>query len=93
MCTTLFLINYCVHNISFKSVAMLQYMDYTVSLFSFSLDMWLRPTIAGTQPPPCSDMSLTKVDSYRAVMFGGYGEDYELISPDVYILDMLHWVS
>ena len=73
-------------------VSMLKYVYFTISLFSSSLDSWHRPTITGTPPPACSKMSLTRVDSHRAVMFGGGGKDNELLSPDVYILDMLNWV-
>jgi hypothetical protein len=62
------------------------------SLFS-SLDMWFRPTITGSPPPACNWCSLTRVDHHRAVLFGGAGKGVELISPDVYILDMNHWVS
>ena len=63
-----------------------------MALFS-SLDMWLRPTTTGSSPPACQWCSLTRVDHHRAVLFGGVGKDRKLISPDVYILDMLHRVS
>ena len=59
----------------------------------FYLDTWIRPNITGSPSPACHHCSLTRVDNHRAVMFGGLGKDNELIPPDVYILDMLHWVS
>ena len=63
------------------------------SLFFSPLDMWFRPAITGSPPPACQSSSLTRVDHHRAVLFGGLGKDDEPISPDVYILDMNHWVS
>ena len=51
---------------------------------------WSSPAVTGTKPPPLAAFSFTKVDSRRAVVYGGqagvkmYG--------DAYILELDKWV-
>ena len=33
--------------------------------------VWCSPTVSGTRPPPCAGFTLTAIDNYRAIMFGG----------------------
>ena len=56
-------------------------------------DCWIQLTVRGEPPPPCLDSSLTRVDHYQAVFFGGFTKTDEWIEPDVYILDLQQWVS
>ena len=48
--------------------------------------MWTIFSFTGSRPPPCADFSLTSVDLYRAVLYGGRrGTDED--SNDVYVID------
>lgn len=53
---------------------------------------WSSPTTMGSRPPPCVDFSLTKVDSHRAVVFGGYQPETGTVA-ETYILNIETWVS
>ena len=45
---------------------------------------WSSPTVRGTRPPPLSAFTLTSIDNYRALSFGG--GDLRPIS-DLYLID------
>ena len=63
---------YCVHTYKFH--------------FTFVSGMWTSPSFSGPRPPPCADFSLTSVDLYRAVLYGGRrGSDED--SNDFYLID------
>ena len=48
--------------------------------------MWTSPSFSGPRPPPCADFSLTSVDLYRAILYGGRrGIDEN--SNDLYLID------
>ena len=50
---------------------------------------WSSPAVTGTKPPPLSGFSFSKVDSRRAVVYGGFtGEP----SGDAYVLELDKWV-
>ena len=51
---------------------------------------WSSPAVTGTKPPPLSGFSFTKVDSRRAVVYGGRtgAETYA----DAYVLELDKWV-
>ena len=49
---------------------------------------WSSPAVTGTKPPPLSVFSFTKVDSKRAVVYGG-GQVEELLVMPMY----LSWIS
>ena len=51
---------------------------------------WLSPAVTGTKPPPLSLFSFTKVDSRRAVMYGGATGRGS--SGDAYVLELDKWV-
>jgi len=57
----------------------------------FSPGTWSSPKTSGSAPPPCAGHSFTRVDLYRAVLFGGEQLD-KLLLNHVYILDMKSWV-
>ena len=50
---------------------------------------WSSPAVTGTKPPPLAGLSFTKVDSRRAVVYGGFTHQY---SGDVYVLELDKWV-
>ena len=52
---------------------------------------WSSPAVTGTKPPPLSWFSFTKVDSRRAVVYGGY-TGWTRISGDAYVLELDKWV-
>ena len=48
--------------------------------------MWTSPSFSGPRPPPCADFSLTSIDLYRAILYGGHrGIDEN--SNDLYLID------
>ena len=48
--------------------------------------MWTSQSFFGPKPPPCADFSLTSVDLYRAVLYGGHrGIDGD--RNDLYLID------
>ena len=48
--------------------------------------MWTPFSFVGPRPPPCADFSLTSVDLYRAILYGGRrGADEN--SNDLYVID------
>ena len=48
---------------------------------------WSSPTVRGTRPPPTAFFTLTSIDDYRALFFGGHdGEHLQEIS-DLYLID------
>ena len=51
---------------------------------------WSSPAVTGTKPPPLTGFSFIKVDSRRAVVYGG-GTDGET-SGDAYVLELDKWV-
>ena len=51
---------------------------------------WSSPAVTGTKPPPLAGFSFTKVDSRRAVVYGGM-VDLD-ISDDAYVLELDKWV-
>ena len=51
---------------------------------------WSSPAVTGTKPPPHSILSFTKVDSSRAVVYGGWTGGAE--NADAYVLDLDKWV-
>lgn len=53
-------------------------------------ETWFWPQITGSPPAPCQGCTLTKVDSYRSVLFGG--NQFHIYGNHLYILDMKHWV-
>ena len=55
---------------------------------------WSSPAVTGTKPPPLTDFSFTKVDSRRAVVYGGYTgvEANGGRSGDAYVLELDKWV-
>ena len=50
---------------------------------------WSSPAVTGTKPPPLSDFSFTKVDSRRAVVYGGLTGSG---GGDAYVLELDKWV-
>ena len=52
---------------------------------------WSSPAVTGTKPPPLTRFSFTKVDSRRAVVYGGLMENL-LQSGDAYVLELDKWV-
>ena len=54
------------------------------------LGEWSSPAVTGTKPPPLSNFSFTKVDSRRAVVYGG-GTGVKT-SGDAYVLELDKWV-
>ena len=51
---------------------------------------WSSPALTGTKPPPLVGFSFTKVDSWRAVVYGGgTGRG---ASGDAYVLELDEWV-
>ena len=51
---------------------------------------WSCPAVTGTKPPPFFNFSFTKVDSRRAVVYGGVtGRG---TSGDAYVLELDKWV-
>ncbi len=55
--------------------------------------IWSSPTVTGTKPPPCTNFSLTRVDDYHAVLFGGSGGPTHGSMNSVYILDFTKMVN
>ena len=51
---------------------------------------WSSPAVTGTKPPPLSWFSFTKVDSRRAVVYGGFTGGGA--SGDAYVLELDKWV-
>ena len=51
---------------------------------------WSSPAVTGTKPPPLSMFSFTKVDSRRAVVYGGWTGGGR--SGDAYVLELDKWV-
>ena len=58
--------------------------------FSTVTGEWSSPAVTGTKPSPLTNFSFTKVDSRRAVVYGGVtgGEP----SGDAYVLELDKWV-
>ena len=52
---------------------------------------WSSPAVTGTKPPPLSDFSFTKVDSKRAVVYGGWTKGRK--ASDTYVLELDKWVG
>ena len=52
---------------------------------------WIIPVTTGAPPPPCAAFSLTRVDPYRLVVFGGRRLRQRV--NEVHILDLDTWVS
>ena len=48
---------------------------------------WSSPTISGTRPPPGAAFTLTSIDEYRALMFGGMEGEYLWRVSDLYLID------
>ena len=51
---------------------------------------WYSPAVTGTKPPPLAGLSFTKVDSRRAVVYGGFTGGGR--SGDAYVLELDKWV-
>ena len=51
---------------------------------------WSSPAVTGTKPPPFSRFSFTKVDSSRAVVYGGRTD--RGLKSDAYVLELDKWV-
>ena len=51
---------------------------------------WSSPAVTGTKPPPLADFSFTKVDSRRAVVYGGVTGRKQ--SADAYVFELDKWV-
>ena len=51
---------------------------------------WSTPAVTGTKPPPLSSFSFTKVDSRRAVVYGGGTGGG--VPGDAYVLELDKWV-
>ena len=60
------------------------------SLFCIFLGEWSSPTITGTKPPPVFAFSFTKIDSKRAVAYGGCGS--RGTCGDAYVFELDKWV-
>ena len=52
---------------------------------------WGSPAMTGDVPPPCSDLTLTAVDSRRAVLFGGCNGEQGHMN-DTFIIDFVTMV-
>ena len=48
---------------------------------------WSFPAVTGTKPPPLSNFSFTKVDSRKAVVYGGMTDGPEAAG-DAYVLEL-----
>ena len=48
---------------------------------------WSSPAISGTRPPPATNFTLTSIDEYRALIFGGREGKYLQKVSDVYLID------
>ena len=54
---------------------------------------WSSPAVTGTKPPPLAWFSFTKVDSRRAVVYGGYtGGASGDVNGGAYVLELDKWV-
>ena len=48
---------------------------------------WSSPIVRGTRPPPFSGFTLTSIDNYRAILFGGKDGEYNERMSDLYLID------
>ena len=59
--------------------------------FSTVTGEWSSPVVTGTKPPPLASFSFTKVDTRRAVVYGGV-TDGGAVNGDAYVLELDKWV-
>ena len=50
-------------------------------------ESWTIPQVTGESPQPCSNLSMTSIDSNRAIMFGGFQAEGGRVN-DVYIAEL-----
>ena len=53
---------------------------------------WCTPFFTGQRPPPCADFTLTSINNFRAILYGGDRGIY-VDSQDLYLLDLKNLVS
>ena len=63
---------------------------YICSSISAVSGEWSSPSETGTKPPPLSRFFFMKVDSRRAVVYGG--GTGEAVNGDAYVLELDKWV-
>ena len=51
------------------------------------LGAWSSPAFSGTRPPPNTSFTLTSIDRYRALMFGGKEGERQIRVSDLYLVD------
>lgn len=51
----------------------------------FCVGIWSSPELNGS-PPPCAGFTLTGIDDYHAILYGGYQANHENVT-DAYIID------
>ncbi|XP_064393177.1 uncharacterized protein LOC135340747 isoform X2 [Halichondria panicea] len=56
-------------------------------LFDIQNGVWSSPELRGERPPPCSHFTFTMVDQHRAVFFGGWQPDRDVVVNDVYLFN------
>lgn len=54
----------------------------------FNSDKWRELSCAGSRPPPLERFSFDKIDSHRALLFGGKRGLFAAGFHDIYILDL-----
>lgn len=59
-----------------------------ISSFLVSVDKWRELGCTGSRPPPLERFSFDKIDSHRALLFGGKRGLFTEGSRDIYILDL-----
>ena len=62
-----------------------------VHLFQMSTGKWISPQMSGQRPPPCAAFSLTMVDCFRAVLFGGRQRESRVNHMYILHMDSWHW--
>ena len=55
-------------------------------------EVWCSSATSGERPPPCSGFTLTSIDQWRAVLFGGRNGDQGRMN-DIYIIDLQNMVA
>ena len=64
----------------------------TCILFYLTVVLWFSPPTSGSSPPACNGCSLTRVDRFRSVFYGGYQVNVKCVR-STHILNMMEWVS
>ena len=52
-----------------------------------AVGVWNSPATFGERPPPCSGLTITALNDWTAVVFGGYSANQHGMN-DVYLIDL-----